>query len=383
MRRTLLPLTAAVALAVAAAVPAAAAPTRDSYLLKPVGPAADQIFPEGIATDGRQFFVGSTTDGTVYRGTLAGRVATPFLLGGADDRTSLTGLKVDDGQLLAAGAATGRFFAYDIESRELVGSYQVQPAPSTAAPSFLNDETVTPDGSVYITDSVANRPYLYRVGPDRATDGVEPLEVFLDFTGTALQYTAGFNVNGIASSADGRYLVLAKSNTRDLYRVDLTTKAVSKIDLGGAPVAGDGLVLDGTTLYAIERQTVAGQAGAGRLRREDRPVRRPRLGHGREPHHRPVVRRPDDRRPDRRPAAGREQPVRRARRRRHPRSVHRVERPEALAVGSTAWPAAPPATPASSSPVGWWVCWSPSRSCSARALTSSAGARCSSTSASC
>ena len=258
MRRTLLPLTAAVALALAAAVPAEAAPTRDSYLLKPVGPAADQIFPEGIATDGRQFFVGSTTDGTVYRGTLAGKVATPFLLGGADDRTSLTGLKVDDGQLLAAGGATGRFFAYDIESRELVGSYQVQPAPSAAAPSFINDETVTPDGSVYITDS--QRPYLYRVGPDRATDGVEPLEVFLDFTGTALQYTPGFNVNGIASSADGRYLVLAKSNTRDLYRVDLTTKAVSKIDLGGAPVAGDGLVLDGTTLYAIERQTVAGQA---------------------------------------------------------------------------------------------------------------------------
>jgi len=257
MRRTLIP-TAAVALVVAAALPAQAAPARDSYLLKPVGPAADQIFPEGVATDGRQYFVGSTTDGTVYRGTLAGRVATPFLPGGADGRTALTGLKVDDGQLLAAGAGTGRFFVYDIASRELVGSYQVQPAPSTAAPSFLNDETVTPDGSVYITDS--NRPYLYRVGPDRATDGVEPLEVFLDFTGTALQYTAGFNVNGIASSADGRYLVLAKSNTRDLYRVDLTTKAVSKIDLGGAPVAGDGLVLDGTTLYAIERQTVAGQA---------------------------------------------------------------------------------------------------------------------------
>jgi sugar lactone lactonase YvrE len=257
MRRTPLTLTAAAALVVGLAAPAAAAPVRDSYLLKPAGPAADQIFPEGIATDGRQYFVGSTTDGTVYRGTLAGRVATPFLPGGEDDRTSLTGLKVDDGQLLAAGAATGRFFVYDIDSRELAGSYQVQPAPSTAQPSFLNDETVTPDGSVYVTDS--NRPFLYRVGPDRATDGVEPLEVFLDFTGTPLQYTAGFNANGIASSADGRYLVLAKSNTQDLYRVDLATNAVSKIDLGGAPVAGDGLVLDGTTLYAIERQTVVGQ----------------------------------------------------------------------------------------------------------------------------
>jgi sugar lactone lactonase YvrE len=249
---------AAATLALPLAVPAAAAPVRDSYLIKPVGPAADLVFPEGVATDGTAFFVGSTTDGTVYRGSLAGRVATPFLPGGTDGRTSLTGLKVDDGDLLAAGAATGRFFVYDIESRDLVGSYQVQPAPSTAVPSFLNDETVTPDGTTYVTDS--QRRFLYRVGPDRATDGVVPLEVWLDFGGTPLEYTAGFNVNGIASSPDGRYLVLAKSNTADLWRVDVATKQVTKIDLGGAAVSGDGLVLDGSTLYAIERQIVAGQA---------------------------------------------------------------------------------------------------------------------------
>lgn len=125
------------------------------------------------------------------------------------------------------------------------------------SPSFINDETVTPDGSTYVTDSI--RPFLYRVGPKRATDGVAPLEAFLDFTGTPLQYTAGFNVNGIAASADGRHLVLAKSNTADLWRVDVATKEVTKIDLGGASVAGDGLVLDGTTLYAVERQGEVGQ----------------------------------------------------------------------------------------------------------------------------
>jgi sugar lactone lactonase YvrE len=257
--RSSLVLTAAVAaatLALPLAAPAVAAPVRYGYLLKPVGPADDLVFPEGVATDGTAFFVGSTTDGTVYRGSLAGRVATPFLPGGADGRTSLTGLKVDDGDLLAAGAATGRFFVYDVESGGLVGSYQVQPAPSDTAPSFLNDETVTPDGTTYVTDS--NRPFLYRVGPDRATDGVAPLEVWLDFTGTPLQYTPGFNVNGIASSADGRYLVLAKSNTADLWRVDVATQQVTRIDLGGAAVAGDGLVLDGSTLYAIERQGETG-----------------------------------------------------------------------------------------------------------------------------
>ncbi len=253
--RTIRPLAltaASAALVISVAAPGVAAPARQSYLLKPSGPAADAIFPEGVATDGRFFFVGSTTDGTIYRGALAGRVATPFLPGGEDNRTSAVGLKVDDGNLFVAGGATGRFFVYDADSAELVGSYRVDPAPTAATPTFLNDEAVAPDGSVYVTDSL--RPVLYRVGPDYSTDGVETLPVFLDFTGTALQYTSGFNVNGIAVTPDGRYLVLAKSNSGELYRVDLQTKEVSKIDLGGAPVAGDGLVLVGSTLYAVERQ---------------------------------------------------------------------------------------------------------------------------------
>ena len=243
---------ASAALVVTFAAPAVAAPVRGSYLLNPVGPAADAIFPEGVATDGTSYYVGSTTDGTIYRGDLDRRVATPYLLGGQDGRTSTIGLKVDDGRLFVAGGATGRFFVYDTATGDLVGSYQVDPAPSTTNPTFLNDVAVAPDGTVYVTDS--QRPVLYAVSPDYATDGVEELPVFLDFTGTALQYSTGFNVNGIAVSPDGQYVVLAKSNTRELYRVDLDTKEVTKIDLGGGSVAGDGLVLVGSTLYAVERQ---------------------------------------------------------------------------------------------------------------------------------
>ena len=248
-----LALTAVVAtLVVGLVLPAVAAPVRGSYLLKPLGVAADAIFPEGVATDGDVYYVGSTTDGTIYRGDLDRRVATPYLPGGQDGRTSAVGLKVSDGYLFVAGGATGRFFVYDAQSGDLVGSYLVDPAPSTAAPTFINDVAVAPDGTAYVTDS--QRPVLYAVSPDYATDGVEPLPVFLDFTGTALQYTAGFNVNGIAVTPDGRYLVLAKSNSGELYRVDLQTEEVSKIDLGGAAVSGDGLVLVGQTLYAVERQ---------------------------------------------------------------------------------------------------------------------------------
>lgn len=227
----------------------------EPYLIDPSGPAADLVFPEGIATDKHSFYVGSTTDGTIYRGALDGKKATPFLLGGQDGRTAAIGLKVTDRHLFIAGGATGRFFVYDVGSRRLVGSFAV---PDTGAATFLNDVAVGRDGSVYITDS--QRPVLYRVGPrDYATNGVETLPVFVDFTGTALQYVPGqFNVNGIVATPDGKSLVLAQSNTGKLYRVALPSRQVSEIDLGGGVVAGDGLVLRGHTLYAVERQ---GQEG--------------------------------------------------------------------------------------------------------------------------
>lgn len=255
-RRPLAPLSlaAAAALTVALAAPALASPVREPYLIDPSGPAADAVFPEGVAADTRYFYVGSTTDGTVYRGELGGAGATAFLPGGQDGRTAAIGLKVSDGLLLVAGGGTGRFFVYDVASGALVGSFQV---PATGAATFLNDAAVAPDGSVYISDSV--RPVLYRIpAGGYATDGVETLEVFRDFTGTALQYRAGFNVNGIAATPDGKHLVLAQSNTRTLYRLEVSTGEVQAIDLGGATVSGDGLVLRGRTLYAVER---AGEDG--------------------------------------------------------------------------------------------------------------------------
>ena len=77
-----------------------------------------------------------------------------------------------------------------------------------------NDLAVTPRGDVYVTDSL--RPVLYRIpAGERRTSGVEALPVALDFTGTALQYAPGFNVNGIDATV-GR-LILVQSNTGKLF----------------------------------------------------------------------------------------------------------------------------------------------------------------------
>lgn len=229
-----------------------------SYVLDPAGRANPDIFPEGVAARGDTFYVGSTTDGTVYRGDVDGGAATPFLLAGQDGRTSAVGMKVDGRTLLVAGGATGRVFAYDTRTGELTGTWTVADPTDPANPTFLNDLIVTRRGDVYVTDS--RRPVLYRIDRDeRRTDGVAALEVFLSFAGTPVQYGPGFNIGGIAASPDGRTLLLSQSNARALFRVSLRDRSVTAVDLGGEPVGGDGLVLVGRdTLYAIERQGEVG-----------------------------------------------------------------------------------------------------------------------------
>jgi hypothetical protein len=75
------------------------------------------------------------------------------------------------------------------------------------------------------------------------------------FEGTPAEYGEGFNLNGIVSSEDGRYLVTVKSSTGELFRIDTQSGEVVPIDTGGADLTrGDGLFLDGQTLYVCRNQ---------------------------------------------------------------------------------------------------------------------------------
>ncbi len=211
----------------------------------------DEVFPEGIALEEAtgDFFVGSTTDGTIFSSNISepGIEAGVFSPAGADGRAKAIGMKTDGvGHLFVAGGDTGQMFVYDTETGELVESFE-----NGQEMTFVNDVTVTPDGSAFFTDSM--NPELYRVFPDGA--GGYEMESYLGFEGTPLQYEEGFNLNGIASSADGRYLVTVKSATGELFRIDTTTKEVSLVDTGGADLTnGDGILLDGQTLYVVRNQ---------------------------------------------------------------------------------------------------------------------------------
>jgi Cu-Zn family superoxide dismutase len=207
------------------------------------------VFPEGVAyqPSAGAYFVSSTTDGTIFRGNLGEPAATVFLPPGSDGRTTAVGLKVDErGRLFVAGGGTGQMFVYDIASGGLLGKVN-----NGKSPTFVNDVAVTSAGDAYFTDSM--NPILYKVSAD--ANGQYTLENWLDFTGTALVYQQGFNLNGIAASDDGKYLIVVQSNTGKLFRIEVANKAVVEINLGGATVtAGDGILLNGRTLYVSRNQ---------------------------------------------------------------------------------------------------------------------------------
>jgi streptogramin lyase len=222
------------------AAPATAEPRPSAYVL----PGTD-VFPEGSAVDQSTgtFWISSTTDGTIYRGTVKDPTAEVFLPGGTDGRTTAIGLEQEGGVLYVAGGGTGQVWAYDAYSGELIFRLD---AGVTDGDTFINDVAIAGDGSAWFTDS--RNPALYRVSQ---VDGTWTLEV-VDLSDTVIPFAAGFNINGIAASPNGRYLYVVHSATGRLFRLDIRTNDVVEVDLGGVTLtAGDGLEPRGNSLYVV------------------------------------------------------------------------------------------------------------------------------------
>ena len=212
-----------------------------------------QVFPEGVAYDpvDRSFYVGSTTDGAIYRGSLLDDTARVILPGGRDGRTSAVGLKIDAaGRLYVAGGATGSVFIYNVRQNAFPVAQAVITRGSAAGPTFINDIAIAPDGAAYVTDS--QDPVIYRIARNTTGGLPEVLERWLPLAGTPITYTTGFNLNGIAASADGQYLLVVQSNTGRLYRVTIADRSIRQVELGGASLSnGDGILLEGRTLFVV------------------------------------------------------------------------------------------------------------------------------------
>lgn len=234
----------------------------------------DQVFPEGVVFDRRSgsFYVGSTTDGTIFRGDLRDPEMAAFLPGGEDGRTTAIGLALDrrGGLLYVAGGATGQMWVYDTRTRELVRRFDTGLREGT----FINDVALDRSGNAYFTDSM--HPVLWRVpaGAVHPADSVGTPEEFVDFTGTPAEYGPGFNLNGIVATPDGGELFAVASNTGRLFRIGVSDRSVVEVPVaGGSLTAGDGIELLGDVLFVVRNQfelvtTVRLRDGGGRVTSE-------------------------------------------------------------------------------------------------------------------
>jgi sugar lactone lactonase YvrE len=206
----------------------------------------DGFQPEGIANADEQFYVGSIPTGAVYRGSL--RTGKGAILVPAEVGRSAIGLKADRGRLFVAGGNTGNAYVYSARTGGLIRTYTL-----TTGNTFVNDVVVTKQAA-WFTDSF--NPVLYRVplgpnGQPGAPSAVKTAQLSGDY-----QHVPGsFNVNGIDATPNGKTLLIVQSGTGRLFTVSPTgvTRAIALT--GGESVPnGDGILLDGRTLYVAQNQ---------------------------------------------------------------------------------------------------------------------------------
>jgi hypothetical protein len=222
----------------AAALAALAAALPSQYVFPP----QEAVFPEGISLrpGSQTFYVSSTANGAIYRGTLPKRPLKVFLAPGANGRSGANGVRASRHNLIVAGGTTGYLFVYDLPSGRFTRRF------STGSGGLMNDVAIAPNGDVYGTDS--GRGLIFRI-PAKAlskhTSTTKRLEPFVRVADTPI----GSYANGIVPAGD-RYLLVVGLASGVLGRIDLQTKRVREVSGVSFP-AGDGLARSGRTLYAV------------------------------------------------------------------------------------------------------------------------------------
>jgi sugar lactone lactonase YvrE len=202
--------------------------------------------PEGIAIKGTTFYVGSIPTGAIYRGDLRTGQGSTFIPGAAG--RAAIGVEFDDGRLFVAGGPTGSGFVYSAKTGALLASQRF-----TTEESFVND-VVTARGGAYFTDS--RRPFIYRLSLSR---GGSPTFEAIPLSGDYIHLPApAFNLNGIEAARDGKKLIAVQSGSptipSKLFTIDPQSGQTREIALDRPVTNGDGLLLDGRTLYVVQNR---------------------------------------------------------------------------------------------------------------------------------
>nr|CAH18547.1 hypothetical protein [Streptoalloteichus tenebrarius] len=246
-RRSLWVEMASVVLAVAAAAaPVAAHRTAEAGAYPSSFSLPAGFRPEGIAidSDGYAYF-GSMGTGAIYKANLATGTGRTLRQGSG---SPAIGLKVDSrGRLFVAGGGGGDLKVIDSRTGNLLATYRL----ATGA-SFVNDVVLTPD-AVWLTDST--QPVLYQLPLGRDGELPAPSAVVRLRLSGDIVYREGTNANGIATTPDGKALLVIQWNTGILFRVDPASGVAKAVDLHGEQLPrGDGLLREGDTLYVVQNR---------------------------------------------------------------------------------------------------------------------------------
>jgi Cu-Zn family superoxide dismutase len=230
-----------------------------------------EVYPEGVAVHGSTYYVTTFGTGEIFRGELGrpeAEVFHPY-----DGFGPASGIKVIGDRLLVARGYGGNVTLHDRATGEILAGWTNHLWPD---PTNVNDIAITPNGDAYITDS--DRSVLYRIPAAelrRPSAPVQDLPVFLDWTGTPFPHIPGaVNGNGIVATPDGKYLLVVHFDEGRLFRVRVSDKQVTQVDLGGYSLTGgDGMVLtDDNVLYVVRifdslvaKLRVNGRYDTGRL----------------------------------------------------------------------------------------------------------------------
>jgi len=205
------------------------------------------FFSEGIESGpGTSFFVGSMTDGAIWRGDFRTGSAAVLAAGAPGLASAGIAYEAARNRIWVAGVGpllvgSGDVRVYDASSGALLATYQV---PGVG---LMNDVAVTRDAA-YVTDSGFPQLVVIPLGDDRSLPPPSAATV-LPLGGDFIQ-TPGFNLNGIV--AENGVLLVDQSSTGKLFRVDPDTGVADELDLGGANLGyTDGLELLGRTLYVV------------------------------------------------------------------------------------------------------------------------------------
>ncbi|MEV4804535.1 superoxide dismutase [Nonomuraea sp. NPDC049421] len=237
IQKTALSALAAVLLGATLHGPAQATTRTDTF------PLPNGFQPEGIAIAGGHAYFGSRATGDIYRADL--RTGRGRVISKGPGTPSL-GLETDGrGRLFVAGGNAGDARVIDLRTGRVLKSYRL-----ATGTSFVNDVIIV-GRAAYFTDS--SNPVLYKL--DLGRRGRLPAKAVKIRLRGDIKYGEGINANGIVASPDGRSLLVVQSNTGKLFEVNPRSGFTDEVRLRGTNLTnGDGLLLEGRTLYAVQNR---------------------------------------------------------------------------------------------------------------------------------